>query len=192
MFGFVSCHFDGRIDDRLVLDDAIDFDAAGGGQQHFRSCVVETHRQFRRGKAAEHDRMHGAQASAGQHRNQRLRDHRQVDDDAVSFFDAMVFQQTGTARHLVAQFAKAEFFLLTGDRGIVDQRSLLAAAVVDMKIQRQVAGVQFAVREPVFDTVLIGRQYRVGGLVPVEFGCFFCPERLRIFNRCLILFGITH
>jgi hypothetical protein len=39
-------------------------------------------------EAAEDDRMHRADARAGEHRDGRLRDHRHVDGDAIAFLHA--------------------------------------------------------------------------------------------------------
>jgi hypothetical protein len=47
--------------------------------------------RFRR-EAAEDDRMHGADAGAGEHRIGRFRDHRHVDGDAVALLDAVLLQ----------------------------------------------------------------------------------------------------
>ena len=49
-----------------------------------RFGVVDADREFVRGKAAEHHRVDGADAGAGEHRDGRLGDHRHVDDHAVA------------------------------------------------------------------------------------------------------------
>jgi hypothetical protein len=50
---------------------------------------------------AKDDRVDGAQPRAGQHRLQRLGDHRHVDDDAVALFDALGAQGAGQRRDAV-------------------------------------------------------------------------------------------
>ena len=49
-----------------------------------RLGVVDAGGELVRGEAAEHDGMDGADPRAGQHRDDRLRHHRHVDDDAVA------------------------------------------------------------------------------------------------------------
>ena len=50
----------------------------------FGSRIVDAGRKLLRREAAEHDRVHRADAGAGEHREDRLRDHRHVEDDAVA------------------------------------------------------------------------------------------------------------
>ena len=49
------------------------------------------------GKSAEDDRVHGADASAGQHGDGKLRHHAHVDRDAVSLADAKPLERVGEA-----------------------------------------------------------------------------------------------
>jgi hypothetical protein len=48
------------------------------------------------------NRVNRTQARAGKHRYQSFRDHRQVDHDAIAFFDTVVFQHAGAAGDFVA------------------------------------------------------------------------------------------
>ena len=70
-------------------------DPAAGGQDDLRLGVVDAGRQLLGGEAAEHHRMHGADARAGQHGDRRLRHHRHVEDDAVALLDPEVPQHAG-------------------------------------------------------------------------------------------------
>jgi hypothetical protein len=49
-------------------------------------------------------------------------------------------------------------------------------------IERQVAGVQFAIGKPAVDAVFILGQHLACGLVPVELAGFFGPELFRILD----------
>ena len=51
---------------------------------------------------AEHHRVHRAEPGAGQHRDDRLRDHRHVDHDPVALADAEPAQRPGERGDLVA------------------------------------------------------------------------------------------
>ena len=93
---FVLRDLDGLVQERLVGDDGLELDAAGGGQDDLRRRVVDAYRELGRGEAAEDDGMHGADPGAGEHGDHRLRDHRHVDDHPVALADAQVPQ---AARH---------------------------------------------------------------------------------------------
>ena len=119
---------DRLVEQRLIRDDARALDAAARRQNDFRLGVVDAGGELLGGKTAEHHRMHGADARAGQHREHRLRHHRHVDDDAVAFGDAEVAQHGAEQLHLGQHAAVSESLLGVGDRGIVDQRGLVVAA----------------------------------------------------------------
>ncbi len=55
---------------------------------HLGPGVVDADGELVGGEAAEHHRVHGADARAGQHRDHGLGDHRHVDDDPVALGDA--------------------------------------------------------------------------------------------------------
>ena len=91
------------VEQRLVGDDAPRLDAAGGGEDGLGLRIVDAGGKLRRREAAEHHRMDGAEPGAGQHGEQRLRDHRHVEDDPVALADAEVLQCRGEGRDLVEQ-----------------------------------------------------------------------------------------
>ena len=68
--------------------------------------------------------------------------HRHVDDDPVAALDALRGERAGEARHRVAQLAVGERRRRLRDRRVVDQRELVAAAAVDVPVERVVAGVE--------------------------------------------------
>jgi hypothetical protein len=86
-----------RVEQRLVGDDAAGLDAAGGGHDHLGLGVVDAGGELLGGEAAEDDGVHRADAGAGEHGDQRLGDHRHVDDDPVALADAVLDQRAGEA-----------------------------------------------------------------------------------------------
>ena len=82
--------------------------AAVGGDQHLGLGVVDAVAQRVGAEAAEHDAVGGADAGAGQHRDGRLGDHRQVDVDPVADADAEALQHVGEPLRLVEQVGVGE------------------------------------------------------------------------------------
>ena len=77
--------------------------AAVGGDDDPGLGVVDAVGERLGGEAAEDDRVRGADAGAGQHRDDRLGDHRQVDRDPVARADAEVGQGVGGPADLAVQ-----------------------------------------------------------------------------------------
>ena len=77
--------------------------AAVGGDQHLGLGVVDPVGERLRREAAEHDAVRRADAGAGEHRDRRLGDHRQVDVDPVALDDAEALERVGEALHLGVQ-----------------------------------------------------------------------------------------
>ena len=75
-----------------------------GGDDDLRLAVLDPAGERFRREAAEHHGMDGADARAGEDGVSRLRNHRQVDGDAVALFDVAVAQHVGEAANLVVQF----------------------------------------------------------------------------------------
>ncbi len=63
--------------------------------------IVDARRQLLSRETAEHDGVDRADAGAGEHGEDGLRDHRHVDDDAVALADAELHQHGGQRRHLL-------------------------------------------------------------------------------------------
>ncbi len=82
--GLVRGSLDRAVEQRFVRDDLGTLDAARGRDDQDRLGVVDAGRELVGGKAAEHHRMDGADAGAGEHGDQRLGHHRHVDDDPVA------------------------------------------------------------------------------------------------------------
>ena len=58
------------------------------------------------GEAAEHHRVHGADPRAGEHRDDRLGDHRHVDHHPVALLDPEAAQGAGERGHLLEQLRR--------------------------------------------------------------------------------------
>ena len=107
------------VDHRLVGNRAAALDPAGGGQEDLRRCVVDALGQFERGEAAKHD--------GGEHGEDRLGDHRHVDDDPV----ALAHPERGEHGSDTAGFGEKFGIAVTadrrGDRAVIDQGDGIAA-----------------------------------------------------------------
>ena len=80
-------HLEGGVEERLVLDNAIDLDPTRGGDDDLCFAVVDPDCEFTGCEPAKHNRVNCAEPGAGQHGDDRLRDHRHVDDYAVAATD---------------------------------------------------------------------------------------------------------
>ena len=82
------CFFERLVGDLLELNDASTAESAVGGDEQACVCIVDAIPQRLGRKAAEDDRVHRTNTSARQHRDGQLRNHRQVNGDAVAAFRA--------------------------------------------------------------------------------------------------------
>ena len=137
-----------RVEQRLVGDDAAGLDAAGGGQDQLRLGVLDAGGEFLGGEAAEHDRMHGADARAGEHAGDRLGDHRHVDDDAVAGADAEIGETAASVSTSASSSRVGDPALRAGDGAVVVKGGLIATSRRDMPVERVVAGVASGVGKP--------------------------------------------
>ena len=139
---------DRGVEQRLVRDDPVDLDAAGRRYDRDRLCIVDAGRQLVRGKPPEHDRMNGADAGAGEHRDCSLRHHRHVDEHPVAGLDPERLKHAGKARGAVAQVAIGKAHDLVGDRAVPDEGEPLGMPGGDMPVERVPAGVESRPGEP--------------------------------------------
>ena len=179
-FRWVFRQRDRLVKQRLVGDDAAGLEAARRRDHHPRPRIVDAGRQFLRGEAAEHHRMHGADAGRGEHGDGSFGDHRHIDDHPVALADAVVAQHGGKRHHLVAQFAIGEAPDFSEDRAVVDQGDLIGAPALDMAVEAVVGRVALGTAEPASVDALGGIEHRVPTLEPVNVfgGCR--PECLRV------------
>ena len=115
---------DREVEQRLVFDDPPGSTPQLADRIDLRLRVVDAGRELLGGEAAEHHRMHGADARAGQHGDDRLRDHRHVDQHPVARRHAEVGEDRAERRRLVEQFAVGDGALGPGDRPVVVERGL--------------------------------------------------------------------
>ena len=99
-FGFVRRKLDRLVEQRLVLHDPAGLDAAARGENELRLRVVDAGGELLGGKAAEHHGVHRADARAGEHRDDGLRHHRHIEDDAIALGDAKILHDGGERLHL--------------------------------------------------------------------------------------------
>ena len=92
---------DRLVEQRLVLHDPAGLDAAARRENQLRLRVVDAGGELLGREAAEHDRMHRADARAGEHRDHRLRHHRHIEDDAIALGDAEILHDGGERLHLI-------------------------------------------------------------------------------------------
>ena len=176
MTRLVPGQLQGAIDQRLVFDHPVELQAAGGGEQQRGSGVIDAQGQFVGGKAAEHHRVHGTDSRAGQHGHGGLGHHGHVDDHPIALAHAQLPQQAGQAGHFISQLVVGEGLLHAGHRRVVDQRQLVAAALLDLMVQGQVAAVQAAIGEPTVGAVGVLLQGQRRLAMPGQVFGLFGPE----------------
>ena len=154
MLGQANC----LIQQGLVGNDGGHLDAAGGAQDHLGRSVVNAAGELRRGEAAEHHGVNGADAGAGQHGDDRLRHHRHVDDHPVAFAHPQRPEAAGHQRCPLAQLRVAVPGNGSGHGGVVNQRGLIAPASLHMAVQGQPASIGLAAAKPAPSAVAVSVQ----------------------------------
>jgi hypothetical protein len=177
---------DRLVEQRLVLDDAARLDAAARREHHLRLGIVEARGKLLCREAAEHHRMNGAEARTGEHRDQRLRHHRHVEDDAVAARDPKVGEHTGERLHFVEQLRVGEPALLSRNGRIIDDGRLTAASAQDMPIESVETGVADGADIPAAVDTGCGIKHLRGLLDPVDGFGRLAPKCDRIAQRALI------
>ena len=99
----VPRQLDRAVEQRLVGDDAVDLDAAGGGENRRGPGVVDPLGELVGGEAAEDHGVDRAQARAREHRDHGLGHHRHVDDHAVALVDSLTPEHAGAEGDRVAE-----------------------------------------------------------------------------------------
>ena len=135
--------------------------------------------------------MNRADARAGEHRDERLRHHRHVEDDAVAAHDAEIGEHAGERLHFIEELRIGEPALLSRHRRIVDDGRLGAAAAQDMAIDGVEAGVADGADVPAAIDAGRGIEHLLRLLVPVDGLGRLAPERDGITQRALINVVIT-
>ena len=132
------------------------------------------------GKAAEDHRVNRPDASTGQHRNDRLRDHRHVNDDPIAFLNSLPSKHPGKARHSIEQLAIGERLDGSRDRAIVNERRLISPTAFDMSIKRVVASIEQSTGEPAVERRPRGIEHPVPFFIPMNGFSRLGPEIFRI------------
>src|SRR5262245_14376915 len=91
--------------------------------------------------------MHRADSRAGQHRDRRLGNVRQINDDAIAFFDVVPFQHIRETADFAMQLLISESALVAGF-AFPNYCRLVTTRAGKMPIQTIFRNVEFAAREP--------------------------------------------
>ncbi len=134
------------VDDLLQRDLAAAPELPVGGDDGHRARIDDAFLDALCREAAEHHRVRGADARACLHGDHRLDRHRHVDENAVTFLDALRLQRVREAADVVIELLVGD----AGDRAVVgfeDDRDL-AGLRREMPVEAVVRRVHFAVGEP--------------------------------------------
>ena len=159
-----------------------------GGDHDAGAAVGDAARERLGRKAAEHDRMHGADARAREHRHRGLGNHRHVDRDAIALAHAERLERIRALTHALVQLAIRHS--LRQPRIVAfPQDCSLVAALGEVAVETVRRHVELAVVEPADAEVLFvvaGVLHLRVGLDPVEAPADARPERVRVAHRLLI------
>ena len=150
--------------------------------------VVDARAQAVGREAAEHHRVHRADAGDGEHRADRLGDHRQVDRDAVALLDAELGQHVREALDLVGELGVGDLAAVAR-LALPQQRDAVAVACVDVPVEAVVGDVQLAVGEPLRERRVRPVEHFGERLVPVQLARAVGPERLTVGIRLVVKLG---
>ena len=190
----------GASDDEDVLDDGTVRDgpvdgglegaglaapvAAVGGDDELGLAVVDALAEGVDGEPAEDDHVHGADAGAGEHGDDRLRDHRHVDGDPVALLHPERGDGVGRLGDLVLEVGVGDGAAVTGlalplDGGAVTETG------VDVAVHAVDGGVDLAADEP----LRVGRVPVQNGVplpIPLEPAGLLLPEAESVGGRGVI------
>ena len=142
-----------RVDIGLERNALAAAQALVGGDDDLRSRILDAAGERLGREAAEHHRMDGADARAGEHGEGGLGDHRQIDGDAVASLDAVLLEHIGEAADLFVQFGVSDvardrrIVAFPDDRGLVGARRQMPVDAIHRDIGR-------AVLEPAYRDVM--------------------------------------
>jgi hypothetical protein len=133
------------------------------------------------------------EARTREHRHDRLRHHRHVQDDTVALRHAELRESTGETRDVVAEMAICVRPDAVGHRRVVDERDLIGSSVRDVTVERVMARVQLAAGEPPCERLVRPIEDLVRRRVPIDRFRRLRPERFGIVEaatvRTLVLAG---
>src|SRR5579872_1165277 len=124
----------------LVVDSFAAAVVSVGADEHAAAGVGDAHAAGFTGKSTENDRVHNTQASAGQHGDGQLRNHRQVDRDTVARLQpGKVAQHSSNFVHAVVEFLIGDgdkgFFFRVGHEDISGLVAILLKMAVDAVVR---------------------------------------------------------
>ena len=188
--GLVGAAPDRRVEHRLVGDRPVRLDAARGGDDDLGRRVLDARGELGRGEAAEDDRVDRADPRAREHRDERLGDHRHVDDDAIALVDPERPQHPGELRDLLQELGVGQRAGGAGDGALVDEGGLVGAAGDDVPVERVVARVHRAVGEPAVERHARFVERRARPLDPRHAVGHLPPVALRVGRAAVVDFAI--
>ena len=166
------------------------------GDDDFRLGVGDAPGESVGREAAEHHRVDGADARAGEHRVSSLGDHRQIDGDPIALLDAVAFQHIGEMADLIGELRIGDELRLARIVGLPDDRGLVGA-LGQMAVDAIVRDVGDAVWIPSNRNVMrvVGGFLDLGvGLEPVDALAHLAPKAVGIGDRAgvhLLVFGLV-
>ena len=124
--------------------------------------------------------MDGADAGAREHGDDRLGDHRHVDQHPVARLDPEIVEYGAERRRLVHEFAIGDRAPGRGEGAVVIKRDRIAPAGLDMAVERVEAGVQARVGEPAAVDAGFSVENALRRFCPRDLARGFRPEGLRV------------
>src|SRR5262249_7980574 len=138
---------------------------------------------------SEHHGMDRSDPCTSQHGDRRLRTHRHVDDNPVTFLDVVSFQNVGKLADLAMKLLVSERLLIPGF-SFPDQRRFVPSSAVHMPVEAVLRDIQLPTDKP-FGERLVPLQYGLPFRVPSqEFRSLLSPELLRLLNRFPVEFFV--
>ena len=148
-------------------------------------AVHDASRQRVGREAAEHDRVHGADARARKHGNRRFGNHRHVDRDAVALLRAERLQCVGELADALVQLTIGDLRVVLGIIAFPDDGDVVAFRF-KVAIDAVVTGIQRAVVVPANVQVVLRKGHVLHfreRLDPVDALGLLAPERFVVFHR---------
>ena len=138
---------DGLVDRGLERDLLAAAEREVRADDDLRGAILDARLQGLRAHAREDDGVDGADARAGEHRDDAFGRERHVDDDAVALLDAEALQRVREAVHLAVEAAVRVrlFFAVLPDP---QERGLVALVSVDVPVDAVDRGVELSAQEP--------------------------------------------
>src|SRR5690606_21847658 len=145
-----------------------------------RAGIVDARAQAVGAEAAEDDGVDGPEAGHGQHGDDGLGDHRQVDRDAVAVSHAEIGEHVRGALDLVGEFRVGDAAGVAGLALPVDGDAV-AVARLDVAVEAVVGDIQLAVVEPLRERRVRPVEDPSEGLAPAEqVAGLLAPEALAV------------